>query len=359
MSDALVREPSSIAVDAVVKTYEEGRIRALDGMDLHVAPGEYVALVGPSGCGKSTLLHLIAALDRPDSGSVVVAGHDLATERDLSHYRARHVGMVFQLHNLLPTLTALENVEMPMFELGVRSSERERRARRLLELVGLGDRERNRPTQLSGGERQRIAIARALANEPGVVLADEPTGSLDSRSGLQVMELLESVCRNRGATLVLVTHAPDLAARADRIVAMLDGRVLEAARIRHEVGETEGGAPPTSARQAAAGEASAAADVICAPTATTSPTTTSAGDSSVAASSARSPRRPETDSWSGSVPFETTAAGVDAGSPAATSPAAEPLEALEPHEEDERAACGAQARRSPARRRRRRGRSRS
>jgi putative ABC transport system ATP-binding protein len=220
-------EPSTIDVSGVVKTYEEGRIRALDGMDLHVDAAEYVGLVGPSGCGKSTLLHLIAALDRPDGGSIVVAGHDLARERDLSHYRARHVGMVFQLHNLLPSLTAVENVQMPMFELDVRSAERERRARHLLELVGMSARERNRPPQLSGGERQRVAIARALANEPGVILADEPTGSLDSTSGLQVIELLESVCRKRGATLVLVTHAPELALRAGRIVRMLDGRAVD------------------------------------------------------------------------------------------------------------------------------------
>ncbi len=219
-------EAATIDVTRVGKSYEEGRIRALDGMELHVAAGEYVALVGPSGCGKSTLLHLIAALDRPDEGSIVVAGHDLAHERDLSHYRARHVGMVFQLHNLLPSLTAVENVQMPMFELGVRSSAREWRAGHLLELVGMAEREHNRPTQLSGGERQRVAIARALANEPGVILADEPTGSLDSTSGLQVMELLESVCREHEATLVLVTHAPDLALRADRIVRMLDGHAL-------------------------------------------------------------------------------------------------------------------------------------
>ncbi len=232
MSDA-----ASIDVTDAHKSYEDGRIHALDGMDLHVAAGEYTALVGPSGCGKSTLLHLIAALDRPDEGTIVVAGHDLAHEHDLSHYRARHVGIVFQLHNLLPTLSALENVQMPMFELGVRSSERERRARHLLELVGMEQRQQNRPTQLSGGERQRVAIARALANEPGVILADEPTGSLDSKSGLQVMELLESVSRERGATLVLVTHAPDLALRADRIVQMLDGRVVteDVPILRHEV----------------------------------------------------------------------------------------------------------------------------
>ena len=224
-------EQAGIDVTGVHKAYEQGRIQALAGMELHVEPGEYVALVGPSGCGKSTLLHLIAALDRPDSGAICVAGHDLALERDLSHYRARHVGIVFQLHNLLPTLTALENVQVPMFETGVRAPERERRAYRLLELVDMDDRARNRPAELSGGERQRVAIARALANEPEVLLADEPTGSLDSVSGLHVMELLESVCRERGATLVLVTHAPDLALRADRIVRMLDGRALPAGTV--------------------------------------------------------------------------------------------------------------------------------
>jgi putative ABC transport system ATP-binding protein len=227
-------EATGIEVVGVHKAYEQGRIQALAGMNLHVSPGEYVALVGPSGCGKSTLLHLIAALDRPDEGTIHVAGHDLALERDLSHYRARHVGIVFQLHNLLPTLTALENVQVPLFETGVRAAERERQARRLLELVGLEDRAGNRPAELSGGERQRVAIARALANEPEVLLADEPTGSLDSTSGLHVLELLESVCRERHATLVLVTHAPDLARRADRIVHMLDGRNVPAPEERAE-----------------------------------------------------------------------------------------------------------------------------
>jgi putative ABC transport system ATP-binding protein len=215
-----------LAVDAsgLVKSYEDGRIKALAGMDLAVAAGEFVAVVGPSGCGKSTLLHLVAALDRPDAGSLLVAGHDLARERDLSHYRARHVGMVFQLHNLLPTLTAVENVQVPMFELGLAGRARRERARELLALVGLSDRERNRPTQLSGGERQRVAIARALANEPLLLLADEPTGSLDSRAGAQVLDLLERIRSERGATLLLVTHDPQVAACSDRVVRMLDGR---------------------------------------------------------------------------------------------------------------------------------------
>ena len=225
-------EPSSIDCVDVVKAYEDGRIRALNGMSLHVEPGEFVAVVGPSGCGKSTLLHLVAALDRPDSGEIHVAGHDLTRERNLDHYRALHVGMVFQLHNLLPTLNAIENVQVPMFELGMRASERRKRASDLLGLVGLRERERNRPAQLSGGERQRVAIARALANEPEILLADEPTGSLDSEAGESVLDLLERLREERETTLVLVTHDQAVATRADRLVRMLDGRVDTTTRAR-------------------------------------------------------------------------------------------------------------------------------
>jgi putative ABC transport system ATP-binding protein len=219
-----------LAVDAhgLRKTFEEGRITALNGMDLAVRPGEFVAIVGPSGCGKSTLLHLIAALDRPDVGEILVGGHDLGTRRDLNHYRAQHVGMVFQLHNLLPTLTALENVQVPMFEEGISARERKERARALLAAVGLEGRERNRPPELSGGERQRVAIARALANEPPILLADEPTGSLDSEAGGHVLDLLDRLRRERGLTIVLVTHDAQVAARADRVVRMLDGRLADA-----------------------------------------------------------------------------------------------------------------------------------
>ena len=195
-------------------------------MDLAVAAGEFVAVVGPSGCGKSTLLHLIAALDEPDAGSIHVGGHALETHSELSHYRARHVGMIFQLHNLLPTLTAIENVQVPMFELGLTARDRRQRARGLLRAVGLEGRERNRPPQLSGGERQRVAIARALANEPPILLADEPTGSLDSEAGRTVLDLIERLRAESGLTVVLVTHDADVAARADRLVHMLDGREL-------------------------------------------------------------------------------------------------------------------------------------
>jgi putative ABC transport system ATP-binding protein len=218
-------EPS-LAIEAVelVKTYEEGRIKALNGMSIAVSEQEMVAVVGPSGCGKSTLLHLIAALDRPDSGSIHVAQHDLTRERDLGHYRARHIGLVFQLHNLLPTLTASENVQVPMFELGISARERRRKAERLLGLVGLEGKDTMRPTELSGGERQRVAVARALANEPPILLADEPTGSLDSEAGRRILDLIETLRRERGLTVVIVTHDAGVAGRADRIVRMLDGR---------------------------------------------------------------------------------------------------------------------------------------
>ena len=218
-----------IAARDLYKSFEDGRIAALAGMTLQVEPGEFVAIVGPSGCGKSTLLHLIAALDTPDAGTIRVAGHDLAGERSLTHYRARHVGMVFQLHNLLPSLTASENVQLPMFELGLRRRLRRERAEHLLGLVGLEGRDRSRPPQLSGGERQRVAIARALANEPAILLADEPTGSLDSDAGRRILDLIEQLRRERELTVVLVTHDAPVAARADRIVHMLDGREAPAA----------------------------------------------------------------------------------------------------------------------------------
>lgn len=215
-----------VQLRGVVKTFEGGRMRALDGADFDVAAGEFVAVVGPSGCGKSTLLHLIAALDRPDSGTIIVNGEDLAEERNLSRHRSREVGLVFQLDNLLPTLSTSENVQVPMFETGLPAGERRKRARELLALVDLTGKERNRPGELSGGERQRVAIARALANEPAIVLMDEPTGRLDSASGRRIFDLMDELRKRRGLTVILVTHDPSVAARADRIVEMLDGRVV-------------------------------------------------------------------------------------------------------------------------------------
>lgn len=214
------------AVD-VHKHYDRGHVRALNGATLHVAAGEFLALTGPSGSGKSTLLHLFAALDRPTSGQIVVAGRDLATMRRLDPYRRETVGLVFQLHNLLPHLTAGQNIEAAMF--GTHRSRAERRARAtlLLSELQLGGKARRRPPELSGGERQRVAIARALANEPGILLADEPTGSLDSEAVKDTLALFQRLRVERDLTIVLVTHDPQVAAAADRCVTIRDGRVID------------------------------------------------------------------------------------------------------------------------------------
>jgi putative ABC transport system ATP-binding protein len=222
---------AAITARGLVKTFEDGLIRALAGVDLDVGAGEFVAVEGPSGCGKSTLLHLIAALDRPDAGTIRVNGRDLAAERDLARYRASEVGLVFQLDNLLPALTASENVQVPMLERRVSAKARTEEARRLLALVDLTGREHARPPKLSGGERQRVAIARALANDPPILLADEPPGRLNTEAGRMVLALLAELQRQRSLTVVMVTHDRDVAARANRVVRMVDGRVVgEAAK---------------------------------------------------------------------------------------------------------------------------------
>ena len=218
--------PILVARD-LVKTYDQGRVRALDGLDLEVHAGEFVSVIGPSGSGKSTLLHMLGALDRPDSGQVLLDGQDLAQVRRLDRVRARSIGFIFQLHNLLPTLTALENVELPLRALGLDRRERAERARALLDAVDLPDRTGHRPAELSGGQRQRVAVARALVNDPKVVLADEPTGDLDQAAGRRVMDLLWRLREERGLTIVLVTHDLESAARAQRTIRILDGKVLD------------------------------------------------------------------------------------------------------------------------------------
>jgi putative ABC transport system ATP-binding protein len=211
-----------IDVEHVRKSFEGGRIRALVDVSLHVGAGELVALTGPSGGGKSTLLNLIGALDRPDAGAIVVDGLDVTRLDDPARYRARTVAFVFQFHNLITTLSAVENVQIPM--LGMRPrAERERRARELLAEVGLGERARSYPPTLSGGERQRVAIARALANDPRVLLADEPTGALDMDTGAQILELIRRVRDERGATILMVTNDDVVAGQADRVLQMRDG----------------------------------------------------------------------------------------------------------------------------------------
>jgi putative ABC transport system ATP-binding protein len=218
------RQVSGAAVDVhnVRKSFEDGRIRALEDVSLHLDPGELVALTGPSGGGKSTLLNLIGSLDRPDAGEIVVGGLDVTKLDDPARYRAETVAFVFQFHNLITTLNAVENVQIPM--LGTRPrAERERRAHELLGEVGLGDRTRNYPPTLSGGERQRVAIARALANDPQLLLADEPTGALDSETGAQILDRLRRVRDERATTILMVTNDDAVAAQADRVLQMRDG----------------------------------------------------------------------------------------------------------------------------------------
>ena len=209
----------------------DATIYALDGIDLGVEAGEFVALEGPSGSGKTTLLQLLGALDRPSEGQVFFEGRDLGAlgDRELSDLRLRAFGFVFQQFNLIPTLTAVENVEAKLAPLGVGREELRARSEALLAEVGLADRASHLPPQLSGGEQQRVAIARALVVEPRVVLADEPTGNLDSETGGEVVSLLAGLAAERGATVIVATHNPELAVRAPRRLAMRDGRIAQAA----------------------------------------------------------------------------------------------------------------------------------
>jgi len=209
------------------------RVHAVRGVSIEVAERDWVAIVGPSGCGKSTLLNLLGAIDRPDSGSVVLGGRDVAdmADREATRFRLLHVGFVFQRFYLMPTLSARENVELPMAEAKVPKLERRRRAEELLSYVGLAERGRHRPSELSGGEQQRVAIARALANRPAILLADEPTGELDAATGAEVIALFDRLNRD-GTTIVVVTHDEELAQAARRVIHMRDGRVVRDERLR-------------------------------------------------------------------------------------------------------------------------------
>lgn len=208
------------------KEYDDGQVQALRGADFKIADGEFVAIIGPSGSGKTTLLQMLGTLDQPSAGTLKYRDQSLIDLSDQAAYRAHEIGFVFQSFHLLPTFTAIENVQIPMFENHKSSRERQTRALELLKSVGLEQRVHHYPSKLSGGERQRVAIARSLANSPSVLLADEPTGNLDSKSAGHVLDLLSSLHRDRRMTLILITHDMRVAARASRALQMMDGRIV-------------------------------------------------------------------------------------------------------------------------------------
>ncbi len=219
------RTGADIRVDHVVKRFGE-RVVALDGVSFAVAPGEVVLLTGPSGSGKSTLLNLVAGFDTPDEGTITVGGEDVADLPDAARYRRDVIGFVFQLHHLIPGLTAEENVEVPLIPVVRRRVERLRRARVALADVGLSERTTHLPGELSGGERQRVAIARAMVGRPRLVLADEPTGALDSVASEEILDLLNSLAREHGTTVLLVSHEPDAQRHVHRVLHLRDGRLV-------------------------------------------------------------------------------------------------------------------------------------
>ena len=231
MSNQMSENGVALQTLDLTRLYRVGRetIAALNSVSITIKKGEFVAIMGPSGSGKSTLLNLLGGLDQPSSGKVLLDHHDLKeyNEEQLAALRRQKLGFIFQRHDLFPILTARENVEFPMLLDGIAPEERLARAKELLALVGLEDKADHLPDELSGGQQQRVGIARSLANSAQILLADEPTGNLDSATGRQVIEMLVSVGRKQGRTLVLVTHDPDLAALADEVISLRDGRVVE------------------------------------------------------------------------------------------------------------------------------------
>ncbi len=217
----------------LTREFDDGQVKALRGVDFTILEGEFVAITGPSGCGKSTLLQLLGSLDRPTSGELLYRGESLPDRPDPAAYRACEIGFIFQAFHLLPTFTASENVQIPMFETSRSLSERRERAAELLKLVGLEHRFDHFPSKLSGGERQRVAIARSLANGPSLLLADEPTGNLDSKNAHLILDLIVRLQQEQGRTMILVTHDPSIAERAGRTLQMKDGRVVSDQRSAH------------------------------------------------------------------------------------------------------------------------------
>ncbi|WP_413826813.1 ABC transporter ATP-binding protein, partial [Methanobrevibacter sp. UBA313] len=216
-----------VEVKNLVKTYENGQVKALNDISFNIKKGEFVSIIGPSGSGKSTLLHMLGALDIPDSGSIRVGDINLEKSKKLNEFRAEQIGFIFQLHNLIPNLSVVENVEIPMFTQKISSKDQRTKALSLLKDVGIEDKAKMKPNQLSGGERQRVAIARSLANDPSIVLTDEPTGSLDSKTSNKILEKLTLLNKQKNVTIILVTHDMNVAKLADRVIEVLDGKILE------------------------------------------------------------------------------------------------------------------------------------
>ncbi len=218
-----------ISIDNLVKDYRLGdeTVHALAGVSLNIPDGDFIAIIGPSGSGKSTMLHLIGGLDTPSSGKIIVDGRDLsrASDKDLAKYRNSKVGFIFQTFNLHPTYSALENVSIPLLFSKIPRRDRKKRAASALDAVGMSHRAKHHPNQLSGGERQRVAIARALVTNPRVIVADEPTGNLDSVNGANIMELLGNMNKQKGITVIIATHDPEIAGRARRVISMKDGSI--------------------------------------------------------------------------------------------------------------------------------------
>ena len=215
-----------IRLTNVLKQYDDGAVTALNNINLSIEKGSFVSIIGPSGSGKSTLLNMLGALDTPDSGQVIINGVDLARQKDLSDFRRHEIGFIFQLHNLLPNLNVQENVEIPLMDANMSEKDKHRRALLFIEAVGLLDKRKQKPNKLSGGERQRVAIARALVNFPSIILADEPTGALDTKNGQKVLDVLRFVHESIDATLIIVTHDINVARMADRTIEIRDGQII-------------------------------------------------------------------------------------------------------------------------------------
>lgn len=227
MSNLEPQTTELIRTQNLCRIYPDGKVNAIVDLNLTIRNGEYLAIMGPSGTGKSTLLNLLGALDRPTSGEIFFDGEPLSKLRDLDGFRARRIGFVFQSFYLLPTLTALENVQVPMFEGALSSKDRVQKAAELLEAVGMSHRAKHLSPQLSVGERQRVAIARSLANDPALLMADEPTGNLDSHSAADILKLFDRLHQDRKMTLITVTHSEEVGHRADRIIRLCDGQIVE------------------------------------------------------------------------------------------------------------------------------------